>query len=61
METIVLLAVFEEGLLDWFAVFSSIGKARKSYKKALKEYGLTEESNGENGCQILLEPGIAVQ
>jgi len=61
MKAIVLVAVFENGLLDWFTVFSNIGKARKRYGEVLKEYDLTEESNGENGYTILLEPGIPVQ
>lgn len=61
MRNIALVAVFEEGLLDSFAVFSSTRKARKRYGEVLKEYDLTEESNGKNGCTILCEPGIAVQ
>lgn len=61
MGAIVLVAVFYEGLLDCFEVFSSRVKARKRYREILKEYDLTEKSMEKSDYRILLEPEIPVQ
>jgi len=54
------VVVLYGGLLDSVQIFSSTGKARKTYKDWLKKYELDENGRGDSDYDVTLEKDLLV-